>query len=58
MCIRDSQTPSLRPRTPIKGLFLAGSEVASVGVIGAFMGGVLAAAAAEPREMFDVIRGA
>ena len=52
------KTPSLRPRTPIKGLFLAGSEVASVGVIGAFMGGVLAAAAAEPREMFDVIRGA
>ncbi len=52
------ETPSLRPRTPIKGLFLAGSEVASVGVIGAFMGGVLAAAAAEPREMFGVIRGA
>jgi all-trans-retinol 13,14-reductase len=51
------KTQSLRPRTPIKGLFLAGSEVTSVGVIGAFMGGVLAVAAAEPREMFDIIRG-
>lgn len=42
----------LRPRAPIDGLFFAGSEVATVGVIGAAMGGVLAAMAAEP------IRGA
>jgi len=41
---------NLRPHTPIKGLYLAGSEVASVGVIGAMMGGILAVAAAEPRK--------
>ena len=39
---------ALRPRAPIDGLFFAGSEVATVGVIGAAMGGVLAAVSAEP----------
>jgi all-trans-retinol 13,14-reductase len=38
----------LRPRSPIPNLFFSGSEVATVGVIGAMMGGVLAAIAAEP----------
>jgi all-trans-retinol 13,14-reductase len=38
----------LRPRSPIPQLFFAGSEVASVGVIGAMMGGVMAAVSAEP----------
>ncbi|MGE0787288.1 MAG: phytoene desaturase family protein [Sandaracinaceae bacterium] len=38
----------LRPRAPIEGLFFAGSEVATVGVIGAMMGGVLSVVAAEP----------
>ena len=38
----------LRPRAPIDGLFFSGSEVATVGVIGAMMGGVLAAVSAEP----------
>lgn len=38
----------LRPRSPVAGLFFSGSEVATVGVIGAMMGGVLAAMAAEP----------
>ena len=47
---------SLRPRSPIKGLYLSGSEVSSVGVIGAMMGGVLAAASVEPRGVFDLIR--
>ena len=50
----------LRPRAPIKGLFFAGSEVATVGVIGAMMGGVLAAASAEPlrtRRMFATAIG-
>lgn len=40
---------ALRPRSPIPGLYFAGSEVSGVGVIGAMMGGVLAAAAIEPR---------
>ncbi len=45
------ENPNLRPRTPIKGLFFGGSEVTSVGVIGAMMGGVLAATAASPRRV-------
>ncbi|HJL16570.1 MAG TPA: NAD(P)/FAD-dependent oxidoreductase [Sandaracinaceae bacterium LLY-WYZ-13_1] len=40
----------LRPRAPIRNLFFSGSEVATVGVIGAMMGGVLAAVSAEPVE--------
>lgn len=38
----------LRARSPIKGLYFAGSEVSSAGVVGAMMGGVLAALAVEP----------
>ena len=52
------ENPWLRPRSPIPGLFFAGSEVASVGVIGAMMGGVLAAAAAEPAQAFQYLRRA
>ena len=40
--------PWLRPRSPVDGLFFAGSDVATVGVIGAMIGGVLAALAVEP----------
>jgi all-trans-retinol 13,14-reductase len=39
---------ALRPASPIKNLIFAGSEITSVGVIGAMMGGVRAASAAEP----------
>lgn len=42
------RNPWLRPRSPITGLYFAGSEVATVGIIGAMMGGVLATVAAEP----------
>lgn len=38
-------------RTPIRGLYLAGQDAATVGVTGAMMGGVLAAAAIEPRVL-------
>jgi all-trans-retinol 13,14-reductase len=48
----------LRPRSPIRGLFFSGSEVATVGVIGAMMGGVLAAVAAEPVRAIDFLRRA
>jgi all-trans-retinol 13,14-reductase len=41
-------TPALRVRTPLQGLLLAGQDVTSPGVEGAFMGGLLAAAALEP----------
>jgi all-trans-retinol 13,14-reductase len=44
-------SPWLRPRAPIDGLFFSGSDVATVGVIGAMMGGVLAALSAEPRRV-------
>jgi len=46
----------LRPRSPIPGLFFAGSEVATVGVIGAMMGGVLAAMSAEPLGTIKLMR--
>lgn len=42
---------SLRVRTPVTGLFLTGQDVVTPGVIGAMMGGVLAAAAVEPRAL-------
>ena len=48
--------PHLRPRSPIPGLFLAGSDIATVGVIGAMMGGVLAATSAEPRRALALLR--
>jgi all-trans-retinol 13,14-reductase len=39
---------SLRAKAPIPGLYLAGQDVVSSGIVGAMMGGVLAAAAIEP----------
>ena len=41
----------LRPRSPIPGLFFAGADMTSVGVIGAMMGGVLGAAAVAPLDV-------
>jgi all-trans-retinol 13,14-reductase len=42
-------SPHLKTRTPVKNLFLAGGDVATLGVTGAMVGGVLAAASIEPR---------
>jgi all-trans-retinol 13,14-reductase len=39
----------LQARTPVPGLYLAGQDVGSAGVTGAMMGGVMSAAAIEPR---------
>ncbi len=50
------RNPWLRPRSPIKNLFFSGSEVATVGVIGAMMGGVLAAVSAEPLATTSYLR--
>ena len=50
------QNPWLRPRSPIAGLYFSGSEVASVGVMGAMMGGALAAVSAEPVASIPVLR--
>jgi all-trans-retinol 13,14-reductase len=41
-------SPALHVRTPLAGLLLAGQDVTSPGVAGAFMGGLLAAASMEP----------
>jgi all-trans-retinol 13,14-reductase len=40
---------TLRAKTPVPGLYLTGQDVVTPGVTGAMMGGVLAAAALEPR---------
>lgn len=40
-------TPALRVRTPLPGLLLAGQDVSSPGIVGALMGGLMAAAALE-----------
>lgn len=42
---------ALRARTPIPGLFLTGQDVASPGIPGALMGGLLAAAAIDPKAL-------
>jgi all-trans-retinol 13,14-reductase len=47
---------ALRPASPIEGLFFAGSEITSVGVIGAMMGGLMAAVAAEPMATMGFLR--
>jgi all-trans-retinol 13,14-reductase len=41
-------SPALHVRTPLPGWLLAGQDVVSPGVPGAFMGGLLAAASVEP----------
>lgn len=46
----------LRAKSPVPGLFFSGSEVTSVGVIGAMMGGVLGATAAEPWGATQLLR--
>ena len=45
---------SLRARTPVPGLYLTGQDVASAGITGAMMGGVIAAASVEPRILGHV----
>lgn len=40
---------SLCMKTPVKGLYLAGQDVVTPGITGAMMGGILAAAAIDPR---------
>jgi all-trans-retinol 13,14-reductase len=49
----------LRPRTPIRGLFLTGADVATLGVAGALFGGMLTAAKVLGRDLRRAIaRGA
>ncbi|MCB9508139.1 MAG: NAD(P)/FAD-dependent oxidoreductase [Myxococcales bacterium] len=46
----------LRPKSPIPGLYFSGSEVASVGVMGAMLGGLLCGAAIEPLRAVALLR--
>jgi len=48
--------PWLRARSPIPNLLFSGCEVTSAGVMGALMGGVLAALAAEPVRALQIVR--
>ena len=48
----------LRAETPVQGLFLTGQDVATDGVIGALVGGVLAASACLKRDLMTEIRSA
>lgn len=47
---------ALSPRTPVPGLFISGQDVMTPGIAGALFGGVLCAAAIEPR-VFTKMRG-
>jgi all-trans-retinol 13,14-reductase len=40
---------ALNARTPVPGLFLSGQDVATPGIAGALLGGMLGAAAIDPR---------
>lgn len=48
----------LRAQTPIKGLFITGQDLATDGVIGALVGGVLSASAVMGKDLMTQIRSA
>ncbi len=49
-------TRSLKPRTSVRNLYLTGQDVATLGVTGAMMGGVVAASAILGRNLLKSIR--
>jgi len=51
-------TGALRPKTPLPGLYFAGQDVTTPGIVGAMMGGLLAAAAVDPRLVARLSWGA
>ena len=53
---RRMLSEAFNPRTPVPGLFLSGQDVMSPGIAGALWGGMLGAAAVDPR-VFPKFRG-
>ena len=49
MTPRRVLSDALCPRTPVPGLFLSGQDVMSPGIVGSLWGGLLCAAAIDPR---------
>jgi len=47
--------PILRPQTPLPGLYLTGQDIATAGVVGALIGGVLSASAILMRDLVSEI---
>src|SRR6516165_11634848 len=45
----------LGARTPIRGLYLTGQDVSSLGVVGALFGGVISASAALGKNLLSVV---
>ncbi|MFI5366043.1 MAG: phytoene desaturase family protein [Candidatus Binatia bacterium] len=50
--------PILRPQTPLPGLYLTGQDIATAGVVGALIGGVLSASAILMRDLVSEIAAA
>ena len=46
----------LQPQTPIRGLYLTGQDIVSMGVMGAATGGLLTAIAVDPRAAWSNLR--
>lgn len=49
-------SPHIRTRTPIKNLYMAGGDVATLGVTGALFGGYLAASSIKPKLLSKILR--
>ena len=53
---RDTAFVQVAVNEPLKDLFLSGCDVGAAGVMGAFVGGILCATAAEPLEVLPWLR--
>jgi phytoene dehydrogenase-like protein len=54
---RRFEVRCLGPRTPVPNLYLAGQDASMCGVMGAFVGGVLAASTVLHRNLFSAVAG-
>lgn len=49
-------SPHIRTRTPIKNLYMAGGDIATLGITGALFGGFLAASTIEPKLISKILK--